>query len=124
MVMTMVEAESAWAHAIGRALREELGARPQRWLADQMGIDPATVSRFMRGQQLPTLDQLDGAAKAFGISRRLLLERAGYISDETELDLSLLPPEARAAVMGAYRGVLEGLRRRIEGASDGVSERT
>lgn len=108
--VTEDDTASIWAGAMGEAIRHELGTRPQRWLARTMGIDPTTVSRFVLGKQLPTLDQLDAAATAMGISRRYLLVNAGYIDEECEINLATLSADERVVILGAYNGVLSARR--------------
>jgi transcriptional regulator with XRE-family HTH domain len=95
MVAAMVEAESAWAIAIGDAIRRSLGPRPQRWLATETRLDPSTVSKIINGQQPPSLDQVDAIAKALHMTRRALLSLAGYVEPTQGLDLDTLPPWAR-----------------------------
>lgn len=98
MVVTMVEAESAWAIAVGDAIRRELGLRRQRWLAEQTGLDPATISKIIKGQQAANLDQIDLLARAFGTTRRYLLAKAGYVEPGQGIDLDSLPADVRRTV--------------------------
>ena len=115
MVLAMAEvaAESKWAQALGQALRDALGDRTQRWLADEVGIDPATVSRFVQGKQLPTLDQLSKMARALNVSTRSLLARAGYIDDNGLIDPDRLPVAGRRAI----RAILREFQESVDGDS-------
>lgn len=100
MVTAVAEAGSAWSIAVGDAIRRALGGRTQRWLAAQIGLDPSTVSLIVRGQQSPSLDQIDAIASALGMSRRALLSTAGYVEADKNglVDVATLPPWANRAV--------------------------
>jgi transcriptional regulator with XRE-family HTH domain len=115
------DTSSEWAIAVGAALTEALGGRTQRWLAKQVGVDPATISRILSGKQSPSLEQLDRAAKALGVSRRRVLARAGYLADNGTVELDALPGDVRRMVGVILREFgqnvpLEG----DDGASDGL----
>ena len=116
MVATMVEAESAWAIAVGDAIRRELEPRPQRWLATATGLDPATVSKIINGQQPASLEQIDLIAQALKVSKRQLLISAGYVEPLDELDLDTLPLWAKLGI----RALLAQVERERLGA-EGIS---
>jgi hypothetical protein len=124
-----VEAEtvvSAQSVALGQAIKDALNQcldsggkpRPQRWLATQVrgkdggkGVDPAVITRFVLGQQTPTLEQLSDMARALGVSTRSLLTKAGYIDDNGLVDPDHLPDGARNAI----RAILRDVEERISG---------
>ena len=47
-----------------------------KWLADTMGKDPATVSRWCNNHQQPSIEMLDKRAQTLDINRQELLERS------------------------------------------------
>lgn len=109
MLTAMVD-EKRWARAIGQAIDQELGGRPQRRIAERTGIDASTISKIISGQQMATLDQIDLIADALGSSRRVLLIKAGFIEDEGDVDVASLEPRLREVVLGAYQGALQAQR--------------
>jgi transcriptional regulator with XRE-family HTH domain len=128
MVMTaMAEVDSAWAIAVGDAIRRALGSRPQRWLAATTRLDPATVNKIVRGQQPPSLDQIDRIARALDMSRRALLSLAGYVEPDTAgrlVDLDTLPVYLREIVVASIKAGLEAEAREkgvgpVDGGLDG-----
>lgn len=110
MVATMAEVDSAWAIAIGDAIGRALGTRSQRWLATATQLDPATISKIIRGQQPPSLDQIDGIARALDMSRRALLSLAGYVEPDSYgrvIDLDTLPVWLRDIVVASIEAGLK-----------------
>jgi len=116
----MVEVKSVWAAAVGDAIHAELGARTQRWLADQAGIDASIISKMINGKQLPSLDQLDDIARALGTSRRFLLGRAGYIEPSGDIDLSRVSEDSRAALLAAYEVSVDRAREYEQRSPDDI----
>ena len=120
-LMPEAVAEYAWAQSLGKALRDALGDRTQKWLAEAMDVDPTTVSRFILGKQIPTLEQLSRAAMVLGVSTRSLLTRAGYIDDDGLVDPDLLPPGGRRAVRAILREFAGGVESDGAHGANGVS---
>lgn len=90
---------SEWGAAFGAAIDAQLGKRPHKWLAQGIGVSESTVSRFINGKQTPTLDQLARIALRLGVSRRSLLQSAGYLDGEGLIDPHALPAKARDLVL-------------------------
>lgn len=91
------QSSSPWVHPLGRVLTEALGQRTKQWLADETGYEPATVSRILRGQQLPSLDQLQKLCGALGLKPRHVLARIGYL-DDSEARYDALPGHVRRMI--------------------------
>ncbi|KAA6339381.1 hypothetical protein EZS27_012685 [termite gut metagenome] len=47
-----------------------------KWLAEQLGKDPATVSRWCNNHQQPSLEVFDQIAKIMDVDRRELLNKS------------------------------------------------
>lgn len=47
-----------------------------KWLAEQLGKDPSTVSKWYSNAIQPSLETLDRIAKALGVDRRELLNKS------------------------------------------------
>lgn len=47
-----------------------------KWLGEQIGKDPATVSRWCTNRAQPTLETLDQIAQLLGVDRRELLNKS------------------------------------------------
>lgn len=47
-----------------------------KWLAEQLGKDPSTVSKWCSNAIQPSLETLDRIAKALGVDRRELLNKS------------------------------------------------
>lgn len=90
---------SEWAASFGAAITEVLGKRTAKWLAEGIGVSPSTVSRILNGLQPPTLDQLADIARRLEVSRRSLLQSAGYLDGRGLIDPHALPDKARDAVL-------------------------
>lgn len=123
MVTAVTEAGSAWAIAVGDAIRRSLGGHTQRWLAAQIGVDPSTISLIVRGQQAPSLEQIDGIARALGMTRRALLTVAGFVETDDNgrlIDLDTLPTYLRDIVVASIEaGLRAELGEKGIGPSDG-----
>lgn len=50
--------------------------RTGKWLAEQIGKDPATVSKWCTNTIQPSIETLDRVAKALGVDRRTLLNKS------------------------------------------------
>lgn len=63
--------------AIGRQIRVELTSRgmTQQQLADAIGIERATLSRYLNGKPMPLMVYLN-LAEALGLSPQALMRRA------------------------------------------------
>lgn len=47
-----------------------------KWLAEQLGKDPSTVSKWCSNAIQPSLETLDRIAKVLGVDRRELLNKS------------------------------------------------
>ncbi|MEG1793920.1 MAG: helix-turn-helix transcriptional regulator [Rikenellaceae bacterium] len=47
-----------------------------KWLAEQLGKDPSTVSKWCSNSSQPSLETLDKIAEALGIDRRELINKS------------------------------------------------
>ena len=82
--------------AVGWAVREDLAGRTEKWLANELAVDPSTLSRWLNGQVDITLNDLIRIEQALGVGRGRLLRRAGLVDEldcvrdaiETDRDLS------------------------------------
>ena len=87
---------------LGDAIREELSGRPQRWLAEQLGVDPSAVTRIVKGQmQDVSVERVREIEDVLGVPRGAILRRAGYVDDATSPEAALaadlsIPPQLRA----------------------------
>lgn len=50
--------------------------RTGKWLSEQLGKDPATVSRWCSNVTQPTVETLDKIAELLGVDRRELLNKS------------------------------------------------
>lgn len=48
-----------------------------KWLAEQLGKDPATISRWCSNSIQPSIETLDKIATLLGVDRRELLNKSG-----------------------------------------------
>ena len=47
--------------------------KTSKWLAEQLGKDPATISRWCSNRSQPSLDTLDKIAELLGVNRKDLI---------------------------------------------------
>lgn len=47
-----------------------------KWLAEQLGKDPSTVSKWCSNSSQPSLETLDRIAEALGVDRRELINKS------------------------------------------------
>lgn len=47
-----------------------------KWLAEQLGKDPSTVSKWCSNSSQPSLETLDKIAEALGVDRRELINKS------------------------------------------------
>lgn len=92
---------------LGDAIKEALERRPQRWLANQLGIDASAVTRIIKGQmQDVSVERVREIEDVLGVPRGAILRRAGYVdevaSPESALaaDLSI-PVQLRTVLIDA-----------------------
>lgn len=111
---------SEWAASFGAAITEVLGKRTAKWLAEGIGVSPSTVSRILNGNQTPTLEQLAGIARRLGVSRRSLLQSAGYLDGQGLIDPHALPAKARDAVLALVGGFSHGPNDKSNGFQGGA----
>lgn len=50
--------------------------RTGKWLAEQLGKDPSTVSKWCSNPSQPSLDTLDKIAEVLSVDRRVLLNKS------------------------------------------------
>lgn len=102
---------------LGPAIRQARGDMTQTTLADAVGVDQPTVSRWERDEQRPSLEQLAAVDAATGRRRGFVLIAAGLIEGvhavEAALALDLsLDEEQRRFVLTAYRAGVAQSRKR------------
>ena len=74
---------------LGEVIREVRGTLTQDDLADAVGTDQGTVSRWERGNLRPTLDDLRAIEDALGLHHGAIVRRAGYVEDLTSVKAAL-----------------------------------
>lgn len=47
-----------------------------KWLAEQLGKDPSTISKWCSNSSQPSLETLDKIAEALGVDRRELINKS------------------------------------------------
>jgi len=97
------------AEALRQAIRDALGERTQKELAQATGLREETVSRLLMGKQAIQLEHLVVFEDALGVSARSLLTRAGYIKDDGRFDPDVLPVGGRRAIRAILREFGEGV---------------
>lgn len=107
---------------LGPAIRQARGDMTQTTLADAVGVDQPTVSRWERDEQRPSLEQLAAVDAATGRRRGFVLIAAGLVEGVQSVEAALaldhtLDDEQRRFVLNAYRaGIAQsGGRRRRRG---------
>lgn len=104
---------------LGRVIQEHLGERTQEWLAQQVDMRQATISRIIRGQQAPTSDTVRRIAKALGLDEVYLLRLSGHTTTPppNERDplveglshrLHSYPPDRRRVLLAMITAMLDG----------------
>ena len=92
---------------IGEALRKARAATKQEVVAEALGVDQPTVSRWESDKTRPSLEQINAFEKAVGRPKGFCLIAAGYVEvpktarEAIEADPSLEPGQ-RKVVLGAY----------------------
>jgi transcriptional regulator with XRE-family HTH domain len=111
---------------LSAALREtvERARLSQVDIAERLGVDQPTVSRWVRGMRRPPLDVLGVVEAMAGVPLGTVLRRAGYV-DGNGLDVvaaveadPVLTESAKRAVIAVYEGFRNVL---IVSASDSKS---
>lgn len=105
------------ARELGRALRSARGDATQAAIAQAIGVDQPSVSRWERGEASPSLDQIAAYEEAAGRPRGYVLVAAGYVDDVPSVERALaadrdLDDEQRAFVLRAYHAARVRLPRR------------
>ena len=72
----------------------------QRTLAKQIGVSPATVSTWIRGEKMPRADKIDALCALFSITHTDLLEEENDQNDNYYLN-----PQTRMAAKMVYEDV-------------------
>ena len=106
---------------LGPAIRQARGDMTQTALADAVGVDQPTVSRWENDEQRPSLEQLAAVDAATGRHRGFVLLAAGLIDGVQSVEAALaldrgLDEEQRRFVLSVYRaGVAQSKPRRRRG---------
>lgn len=104
--------------SVGPAIRQARGDMTQTTLADAVGVDQPTVSRWERDEQRPSLEQLAAVDAATGRQRGFVLIAAGLVQGVQSVEAALatdttLDDEQRRFVLNAYRaGVAQSKTKR------------
>lgn len=102
---------------LGDAIKKELGSRPQRWLAEQLGTEPSTVTRIIKGQMREvSVERVREIEDVLGVQRGAILRRAGYVAETTSPEAALaadlsIPPQMRAVLSNAITDARKIARR-------------
>jgi transcriptional regulator with XRE-family HTH domain len=72
---------SAW---LRNAMREERWNRAET--AEQLGVDPSTVSRWLKGERIPSPELCDRIADVFAVDLDYILNLAGHRPAIFEID--------------------------------------
>lgn len=92
---------------LGQAIRRVRGDVDQRVVAEAVGRDQGTISKWERGQASPTLEQILSIERALGVLAGSILRLAGYVDDPVnarqaiEADRSI-PDEFKPTVLRIY----------------------
>lgn len=98
---------------LGKALRQARleGGVTQRALADLADLQQPTISRWEKGERLPSLEELWRVEDALGLTRGTVLIRAGLVGvDSVEHAIAGeqgLTDEGKAFLLNAYRAALK-----------------
>lgn len=106
---------------LGRWLQREMSYRgmTQEDLADQLNINRTNVSRWWKGEKLPSQNTLERFSTVFGVDMDFLLEITGYRPPQVELgdDVEALISMLRSLRFdydpdrhGILRGIIEAYR--------------
>jgi transcriptional regulator with XRE-family HTH domain len=87
------------------------GVLSQRRLAGILDVNPSTVSRWIAGEYLPTLDDIAAVEQACNRPLGWILHLAGYVEDVTTVEQAVamdsrLTDSARQALLDAYEGAV------------------
>lgn len=94
---------------LAEAVDSALDGRPRAWLAEQLGVDAATVSRLLGGHTREVrVDQVVALEKALSAPRGYLFRAMGLIEEARTFEEWLaaqprLTPQVRRALLGAYQ---------------------
>lgn len=111
-----MDEDNAWAHAdgvaLGQAVRDHLGERTRAWLAEQLDVDPAWVTRLIQGKQRSlTLEQLAAVERVLGLRRGTLFYAADVVDPVTTTVEAIEADRAlRASAKHSLKVLYEGLR--------------
>lgn len=103
---------------VGAAVRSARVGKTQTQLAKAVGTDQPTISKWERGTQLPTVDEIAAVERATGRTPGWVLIRAGYVSATPGVEDAIaadkrLTDDQRTHLVWAYRAaVAESKRRR------------
>lgn len=99
---------------LSAALREtvEKAGVSQIEIAERLGVDQPTVSRWVRGMRRPPLDILATIEDMAGVQKGTVLRVAGYVDDDLDVITAVnADPELSDAARKVVLGVYEGLRK-------------
>lgn len=113
-------------NALGRQIKHLLGKRSQTWLAKQADTTQPTISRLIRGENTPTIENINAIAQALDADPLHLMQLAGLAVPEEqqqEFDpvaaqiaqrLTELPPHIRTEAAKALGSMLDTITRVME----------
>lgn len=101
--------------SLGRAIKDALDQRPQSWLGEQLGVDPAQVSRIISGKLEVTTERLADIERALGVTPGTIFRAAGYVADNpTVIDAIVadkaLTPEQKRTLRNVYELAISSRR--------------
>lgn len=96
-----------------------LGRTRQEDLADEIGVDQGTVSRWASGKSIPNVRQQADIERLSGRPLGWIAAQAGLIESVTTVPQAIamdpaLDDTARAQLLAAYYGLTEGYRPIVE----------
>ncbi len=105
---------------LGGRIYEALRGRPQKWLAEELGVTPAAVSEWVRGDGFPSFEKLAQLPAVLGVSGHWLLtgqppiERGGAGEADLERLDRVARSETAAVILGAITEALAGVSARLD----------
>lgn len=96
---------------LGAAIRQARDQMTQETLADAIGVDQPSVSRWERDEQRPSLEHLVAVEDATGRRRGFILIAAGLVDATPSVEAAIaldpaLDDEQRGFVLHAYRAAV------------------
>lgn len=93
--------------ALGAAIRAARGSLTQEALAEIVKTDQPTISKWERGKQQPSFDEVRAIEDAAGLPHGFILRSAGYVDDPQTPEEAIrndarLTDSERAQLVGLY----------------------